>query len=693
MTIANSPITPSKDIITNYEIGLDDYLNIVSINITKFDRITGDLVEDTKFAQGLLSQARLRGEFNNKRIFNYFLNIESIKEAAEKLQDSETLEFLQQFVNYPKVNIIDESVSLAGLDFPPETVKEFRMNFEADKESCVNISDIQNLAMEVVRTTDLANPLYHFFIPNDPKNDLNIQSMSNRLGYVKNSITAHINRTQKEQDEKTALQSMLEPFKELGSGIVNVRIDKSILSDDPIFKWGSLNTNLNTLSYILRRLDVEEILFRKILCLLKGTDPNAPETAQILSQIPFEIVNYVRHIQGIQAFRGSSYQKALEAGVSFDYELFCNDEVAYLIKGLTKFFQATNVVLDKSLLFLTEINNTLKAYEIGGTRTNNPYQAIVNSVAKTIINLTKEFLFEYIRDLLTEECDEAILDGDIDNFTDIFGTHTPVSAFNSTSNSNADILKNNRKNALEKTVPDIVKTMTFGSDLDYTIDLIGSLIRDINCILTLSESISLLDGLPSEEVIVLIKNIIRSKYSKDPNNLSYLLNDDLLTEFFKKLGYTVDRQLVNRLNDPIEEFRKIKDADVCTPAQYEIRRQILQNKLPKELGVLADDTARRTARARELIEKIKGGTTVYNISALCPDIEDSELDKTKDFILEQYKDSVRSMFSQTLNTFTVEASSIPNKYNEERAFVRVETDTRETIPYFTYNSNKINHFL
>jgi len=683
MTIANSPIGQDSNTLTNYKIGLDDDLNIVSVDINKINRQTGQQVESIKFAQGLLAQARLQGEFNNKRIFNYLLNLEVMENES---QTTDTLKYIQKFVKYPDVNLIDETVELGGITFPAETVSQFRMSFEKDKEACVNISDIQNLAVEGIRTVELANPLYHFFIPNDPANGLSINSLSDQMKQAAASIRKNINDTQK--------SGFFDDVKELWDGTVNVGTSNIIwnnIKNDAATQFslgkGSFRTNLNTLSYILRRIDIEEVLFRKILCLLKGTDPNSPETAALLAQIPFEIINYIRYLQGIQGLRGAAYQRALIQGISFDYELFCNDEVAYLIKGLTKFLQTTNIIMEKSLLFLTEIDNTLKAFEIGGRRTNNPYQAIVDSVSKIAINLTKEFLFEYIRDTLTEECDEAILDGDIDNFADPFGTHVPVDGYNNSKNNDPNIIKNNRKNALTKTLPDIVRTITFGSDLDYTVDLIGSLIRDINCILTLSESISLLEGTPSDEVVILVKNIIRSKYSKDPNNLSYLLNDDLLKEFFRKLGYTVDQQLLSKLSDPIEEFKKIKDADVCTPAQYEIRRQILENKLPKELGVLADDTARRTARARELIEKIKGGTVTYNISALCPDIEDSELDKTKDFILEQYKDSVRSMFSQTLNTFTVEASSAPNKFAEERAFTRKNSDTTDAISYFTYNSN------
>lgn len=702
MSLANSPIEQTREQTTSYDIGLDRNLDVASVNIKKYNQ-NGELTEEIDFAEGLLAQCRLRGEFNNKRVFNYLININGM---VQNSNTEDTLAFLTEYVKYPSIRLIDEFVQIDDIIIPPEDVAEFRMTFEKDSESCVNVSDIINLANQASLTAQNLSSIGHMFAAKDPANAINSLSAGKEIKNNLSSIQTEIKKQQVSKSTGINIVAIGKWIKEtsyaVGSNIADISQQAGLASVDITKQVGGMfaeefkfemnyKTNLNTLCYIAKRLNLQEIIFQKIFCWLKGTNPNAENVAELLSELPFEVYNYFRFLKQ-RDLKGVDYIKALEEGVSFEAQLICNDEVAYFIKGLVKFLTTTNVVLSRTISFVNQLEETIKRLKLLG-KGNNPYDLIIKSVSKTLYTALTNFIFEYLRDCLLTDCDEPILDGDVDNFYDPYSTHHPFERFGNTENNNAEQIRKNRLKALEETVPDIVNNLTFGPDVEYTIDLIGRLIKDINCILTLSENLDLLKGAPSDEVVVLIKNIIRNKYSKDPNNLTYLLNTDKLKLFFAKLGLKVDPEYIEKLSDPVIELIKKNGLDVCTPEQFEVRSSILNNKIPKELDVLADDSRRRVEKARELIEKLKNNEVVYNISALCPDVEDADINEFKNYLFEQYNDSVITTFTNTLTLFNEEASKVPDKYTEEKQFVRKDYDGNiiGTYPYNTYNSNLHNN--
>lgn len=672
MAIPNCPISATERF-TEYTIGLDPQFNLVSCYIKKE---TTDGYQEINFNQGLISMCRLRADFNNKRIFNYLINIDSM---ISDIVAMNIIEFLKKYVIFPNVRLVEESVTINGIDIPPEKLKEYRIEFSKNSEACLKISDIKNLAGAITDTVAFSDPIFHLLGLYDPKNEEVYTPTIKKIGDNFNSIKNYFDSKPQEQREQFKIQlDIIDSATEGMESYSNAPASKKVMS------------SLNTLAYILKRIDIQQVLFTRILCLLKGTDPNATETAQLLSEIPYEVINYINYLQMIQNLKGAAYIKALEEGISFDMALFCNDEVVYFIKNLTKLIQSVNTGISAYLTFIKEYDASLDsrlagAGSLSSSSIQNPYQAIINSVANTTFSIIKEFLFEWARDLLTEECDDPIFDNDINNFSDPYNTHYPNDRYGNQENNNPQVIKSNRLKAIKNTVPDIVRELQFGADIEYTVDLIGLLINDIRCILTPKESVSLLQGTPSQEVIILIKNIIRNKYSKDPNNLSYLLNNDKLTLLFKNIGLTIDPQVIETIQNIVTVNQT---GDVCTPEQKELRSQIINKKLPPELGILEKDSRRRVKKARELLEKIKGGETVYYISALCPETEDADILKLKDKMIGDYTDSIRSIFSNTLTSFTNEAAGISKNFIEEQQIIRQEKGIKfDNFVYNTYYYN------
>ena len=596
------------------------------------------------------------------------------------------LEYYKKYVKYPSVDLADEKITINGIDITPEQIKDFRVNFVKNSEACYNLSDLQKLFDSVTETVQLSDPLYHLFVPNDPKNDISFQSIQEKINNRLNNLQSNKNPP----DKLEGNPGIIEFIQEGAVDIYNQLTGSLDTLGNTIKK--DFFADANAFAYILKRLNIQEILFTRILCLLKGVDPNAQETAALLAEMPNTILNYISYIQSIQELKGAAWLRALEQGISFDVQLFCNDELTYFLKGITSFLRGINAGINGSLTFIKEIDSMLS----GGDRATNPYKAIIDGVLRSIYATTVDYIFDLVSNILTAECDDPLYNNSAYNFGDVLNTHIPIinSANNEVDNKDPLLLRVGRKKALEQSVPDIVKEFQYGADYEYTIDLIALLINDIKCILTPIESVDLLKGNPTEEVIIIIKNIIRNKFSKDPNNLSYLLNDDKLKLFFEKLGLTVDPQKIEEINNIVT---KIVPASVCTPEQYQIRCELFKGKLPPELKILESDTRNRLQKARKLLDKIKEGDKVITINALCPDGEDPEIDKIKENMIKQYKESIRSVFSDVLNNFTQESSLLNSKISENKDFFRKDGNGTGVIfdkySYNTYYENLSKNML
>lgn len=421
--------------------------------------------------------------------------------------------------------------------------------------------------------------------------------------------------------------------------------------------------NLSTLIYVLNRININEILFEKLFCWLKGLDPNAKETAEILSQIPLEILNYFNYVNAISQYKGNKYIEALEKGLVPDIKLYCseNNGLVYFVKGLTKFVNYLNSVGS----IVVNVKTSIQPIKV-----NNPYDAFIKSFFLGVEQALIQLLLQIIKDLLNTACEDPIADNN-DNIRDPFSSTYPNTRFGGISeNNNRDKLKNNRNNVLDKVY---FEELRFGFDREYTVDLIGRLLSDINCILTPQESVSLLRGSPSDVLIVLVKNLIKTKYSQPPNDLTFLLRDEQkLKQFFKELGLTVDPEYLDAVTTVITNYQE--PSQICTPSQLKAREELINGKVPKDLGTLERQIQTRTKNAKVLFDRIRNGETNIDISPLCPDFSNSEVESVKDSLLENFKNSTKSVFSNVLSDFTDESKQLSTAFTETRQLYRVNND-------------------
>jgi len=442
--------------------------------------------------------------------------------------------------------------------------------------------------------------------------------------------------------------------------------------------------SISTVLYILNRINVNEVLFKKLLCTLKGTDPNSPEIASILSQLPVQILNYFNYLQANSTLNGTAYIRALEAGAVPDIKLYCSQSngLIYFVKGLRQVL--TNVEKAEAII-LNILPNLGKLPK----PTTNPYEVFVKNLIQNSIRIIASVLLDVVKELLQTSCEDPILDLNNNNFSDPFNTHYPAQSFGGSStnsgnnNNNPNILNDNRKTVLENVYQN---ELEFGFDREYTVDLIGRLLNDINCILTPLESVNLLRGEPTELVKTLIKNIIRTKYSAPPNDLTFLLSDDeKLKLLFKQLGLTVDPGYIETTNEIVTNY--LEQSNVCDEPTLKARTDLLKGKLPKELGTLDRRLQTRTQTAKKLFERIKNGETVIEVSPLCPDLTNDDVEAAKDKILNNYVNFVNSSFANILTNFTQEAKQLPEVYKDKRILLRKEGENPfDSIEYYLYNS-------
>lgn len=447
--------------------------------------------------------------------------------------------------------------------------------------------------------------------------------------------------------------------------------------------------NLSTIIYILNRINLSYVLFEKLFCSLAGLSPDSEEVRAILDQIPPEVVAYFNYLRSVKELNGTTYIQALERGTAPDIKIFCaqNNGLIYFVKGLKKLLAS----LDRAATVAFDVIPTF-----GQTRllagSTNPYEVFVKNFTQNMIRTITSLLLDLISDLLSNNCEDPLRNANNQNTSpvDPFSTHYPLGGFNDSreNNNNPNVLSNNRGDVLEKIY---FRELQFGFDKEYTVDLIGRLLKDVNCILTPIESVNLLKGEVTDVVKALIKNIIRAKYSTPPNDLSFLLTDEeKLKQFFKELGLTVDPDYLSTVTQVTSNY--LEASRLCDEPTLKAREQLLNNKVPKELGTLERQQQKRIKTAKKLFDRIKeggagGGGTVIEISPLCPDFTNDEIENAKDLILTEYENSVKNTFSNVISDFTQEAKQLSNIHTDTLPWVFKDEDGNitESVNYTLYN--------
>lgn len=667
--IANFPLQ-TKELI-EYDLGFDDDLNLYGI--TAF---TGG--KEYKFNNAILSQARLRAEFNSKRIFNYLFLKDNMQRDAQSM---EILDYLEKYVAYEKIQLIDEPVYINGKQISPEKARQYNAVFSDAQEQCLGSQFLKGVANDTI-TAVFSDPIYHLFVKTkkeESSQQTQRKSLFQSFGDSWENLQADFKTI---ADNKNPDVQYKVALSEMGSGF-----------KEALFDTSKFQANANTLLYVLNRLNINKILFEKIFCILKGVDPNDPnntEIAQLLSTLPQEIINYFTYYDTIKDLKGAEFAKAIVNGLPLDSKLLCtkNADIIYFLKGLSKILKVYNLL---GGIRTTISDATKEALENAKPRKESPYIGFGKSLGNSLQQALIDSLFDIIKDMLLENCEDPTLNG-ATNYQSPYDTHQPISGMDQNQETNNDkaALNDNRGNALTK----IYDPFQYGFDREYVVDILQLLFNDINCILTPQESINLLSGVPSELVVTLVKNIITRKYSKPENDLSFLSRDNnKLLLFFRELGLTIDQYTLKQIGAAV--YNTASPSAVCSPQQQKVREEIINGKIPKELGVLERQLRTRSIKAKQLFDKVIDGVVPLDIKPFCPDEKSSEYEEAVNHLKQNYSDTIDQTFIGVLTSFNNEAENIVKNIGDKKVLLRKDSNgtTFDSVEYTLYHEDLAKNLL
>lgn len=627
-----------------YEIGLDNDLNFTSFVAIKDN-------SRNIFNKSLFTRLKLTSEFNSKRIFNYLVNITSMQNDV--LVD-EIGVFLNKYVNYPRPSVKEAQLTINNKPIDSKTAKAFKIGYAEAKENCVSVRDLSEATNDL--SSLYSDTIYNIFVA-----------------------------TEKEVKQENLVNKISPQLEEIGE-FVRQAIGQEEFSVTSLIK-GNLEqakndakVNINTFLYVAERINLTSILFKNIFCLLKGADPSSVETAKLLQELSPDIINYFNYLYSVRELKGKEFVKSLAKGVPLDRKLFCSNnlDISYFLRAVSAISKTLNVIG----LTLKEAKNFIPQNK----PIENPWKPIIKAVILTAQESAVRLAFSLIQEALTFSCDEDLLTPN--QTQNPFETHIPIEQFNASSNNNKGELDKNKNNALDKVYQ---QELRFGFDREYVVELISQLLNDVNCILTPLESVNLLRGELTPLVQTLIINIIKGKYSQSPTDLSFLLKDkSKLRLFFKELGLTVDSEILESIQRQTSNITI--PSQVCSPEQLIARETILKNKIPKELGILERQNIKKTKKARELLETIKSGATQINVSALCPENTNPDLERAKDYLFANYDNFLNNLFKDVLRSFNSEAKSLPEVFSENKYIYRLENgNVFDSVEYSNYYSSLANN--
>jgi hypothetical protein len=645
-----------QDPVVHYSFGLDKGYNLVRVEAAIENDPPAILKKDQ------VSRFKMTGAFHNKRIFNYLLKsgrlINQFKDINNKI-----LPLLEEFVDFPKVSLVNETITINGKQLSPETLRQFRVAFSNSKEGCLDLRGATNSFSNFVDV--YSDPVYHIFAKKP-------EAKSGSGQVVDKDLKTLLNEAQTKYIETDA--SFAVNIKTLATSTAAGAAD-ALKQQFP--------ANINTLVYAMHRLNINRIIFNKIFCLLKGLDGSDPQTAALVAELPDQIFQYFNYLYSIKGLEGAEYAKAVANGLNINQSLFCiqNQDLIYFIKGLTAVLKIANFVgnvrknIDKVRQNI--INITKPGQKI------NPYAQLGRAMGSALSQAAVRGVFEYLKILLDTSCEDALLN-DKNTYENLFGTNNQNKGYGGTSNSDKNTLTRNRGNALDD-VYGTTAELQYGFDRQYVIDLLDLLFNDINCILTPAESVSLLTDTPSDLTKTLVRNIIRNKYYTAPNDLSFMLDDDnKLFGFFKRLGASIDEA---GIADALKVIvNPISPSNICSPQQTEARNELIKGKLPKNFDILDRQLKTRTLKAKTLLDKIRNGEENIDLNPLC-DIDSAAKDSFVTHMTQNYYNLLEDTFKSPLSIFNDEANLLPSVYENKRNLIRTRDDGTPigSVEYINYN--------
>jgi hypothetical protein len=633
---------PVDDVsVITYSLELSENYDLLGVTFKKENR-------EFKASRSLLAQFKLQGKFNNKRIFYYLFNLDNMISDSLSL---EALPFITKYAQFPSISLKTFTVKIGDTKIPDEKVQDYYAEYIGKSESCITLGDIKGAASSTLAFTDA---YYSLFIEQQFGTQTIKPSWARFAGDIKEI---------RKEFEKAKAGGNPSPYafdkKEFWTDFSS-NLKESVVGAFEENEEFSYRRTANALSYAVHRINLNKILFEAVFCNTRNAN-----LANIVSQIPDQIIFYFENLRELSQLRGTAFAKAVVNGFNINGNVYCStseaQSIAYFIKGVTILMNTARTLNALGGIF-TRTSEQLE--RVANKEIENPYRVIAQSISRTLLKASVDATLDILSDVLSDSCEEDIFLSNGNNYQNPFNSHYPTSRFQGQQSYDNDKINNNRAEVLEE-------LYQFGYDREEAVDYLKEAIDYINCILTAQESIQLLSGEPTDIVKALVKSIIKNRFKQ----LAFLVEDEQkMVLFFKRLGLTVDPEIITNIQENIS-YEPV-ESSICkpTPEQEKARGDLLGDKLP-DIGVLQDAVGRKEKRSRKLIDFVKNGNQIeLDFSPLCPDNPTAESAEFKQHIAEQYSKNLDSLFSSPISSFTQQASSLGTAFHETGKFYRTDED-------------------
>jgi hypothetical protein len=675
-----------------------------------------------KLSKAQVSKLRLTGEFNNKRIFNYLLNLDAMYFDSDSMK---IYDFLLKYVKYPDIALTDSTLQAGNQKISGEQATQFVLGTEQLEESCLNFGDLKDTY------SIITDPLFHVWRTQEKSKQEDtgledfIRELGNSLDVAKNSAKEKSREVEKDKKDLETYAAEIKIKQKEGNSVRINQIGEEVkkirqkLSKDKIeltsaeeiqneiqkqydklekikkqqdgftinfdtertqnFNFSEEVLNVNTLMYVMNRANLGKLLLQKMVCWIRGINGSEipPEVQTFIESLPNDIFYYFRYWETLNKKTGIELADMLANNLPVNIKIFCstNASAIYWTRGIIK--------LSKTLLDVIKnlgpTLDTLKPY-VGKDKNSRKewYTVFADAAYEAGKQALLDATVQLIKSSLYEDCDSEQQLTNY-NFANPLNTHSPISisAGSGQINNEPELLKQNRKEAIKYILPasETEVRRLYGVDTSYFIDLIGRLIDDVSCLLTPQETIDLLKNVGSDVVITTIRNLIRTKYSSPNNDLTYLLDDpNKIKLLFQKLGLTIDKQLVSRIELAIKNTVDggLPPDDPVACREGEPDRPLDVQKVPEELGVLNNRRARRIKRTKELIDRIQnaGSASGKELTYLCDESTTQEIENAKVDLLKKYSNYIDRIFESVDASFSREAYELKSEVLEDKVAIR-----------------------
>lgn len=635
----------------DYEIGINEDYKIISVRITDGDKFY-------EIPYSIIATFSNIEPLNSRRTINYFINYSSIKNDINILKFKD---FSDKYIAFPKPEFIKENITItipgfSGLATPPT----------------ITSKDVS----EAIKNANKAK-----FISGTTKQFMGIIT---DLKEFDNILDA-----EKKQEKLVSSPNIAKEAKEESFfGSVGSNLAENFDYNSSLAWYKNL---AKVLANVSKRARLTEAAIKALICTLKKIDPNSKEYQQFIEQIGPELNQWLSYALFLAANDPSKIKKEDlismgASGISLASQPLMQKymseehlEIMYKIVAGLGAVASLAVTIKKGL-------KVTPTFKINKPKSPSSLMAqILNSTINVGLQIGFKKLSEEIMDLIQKSlCADESNPADFPGLNDLFKNplnstnpdNTPTSSQNEKQN-----IKNNRVAALNDS-----GILPPGQDPEVIVDLMKLLLDDISCVLTPREICGLLSDNVDENVVLIIKSIIRRKYLPE---MKELLEEQKIRLLFKELGKRIDTSICDQINE-IADSNPTAPSIQCSPQQLKLREDILNNKLPKELvnDQLANYNRRKLAEAEDLAKKIGNNFTFeFDKPLLCGNGEEGIVSPLDDVSIEMARRRLDSLLSPVYSTFNVEADEWKNAFVKQD---QIEIKDEDGNHIFTKNVNIIN---